>query len=193
MRKYYIIYTLLIIAYWCAMIITMSPKESKSITLPKTEEVVMTVNVPMPKATMPEMDLGDEIFQEAKEPEWGFDFDYIARVVAAESRGEPFEGQVAVARCIWNSAEAKMTTMEHIVEMPNRYADPVSADLVTDSVREACTYAFLGIELPTEENIEYFYSTKNGFYSKWHEENLEYVMTIGNHKFFKEKADETLG
>lgn len=187
MKKFYIVCTLLIVAYWCAMIVTITPKETIHITLPQTEAVVLTTKAPMPKATMPEMDLGDEIFQEASEPEWGFDFEYIARVVAAESRGEPFEGQVAVARCIWNSAEAKMTTLEEIVEMPNRYADPVSADLVTESVREACTYAFLGMELPTEENIEYFYSTANGFYSEWHEENLEHVMTIGNHKFFKEK------
>lgn len=182
MKKYYIACTLLIVAYLSAMIMTMAPKETHHITLPQTEVTVIAT-----KATMPEVDLDDEIFQEAREPEWGFDFEYIARVVAAESRGEPFEGQIAVARCIWNSAEAKMTTLEKIVEMPNRYADPVSANLVTESVREACTYAFLGMELPTEENIEYFYSTKGGFYSKWHEENLEHVMTIGNHKFFKER------
>lgn len=182
MKKCYIACTLLIIAYLGAMIVEMAPRKTHNITLPPVEETVLTT-----KATMPEIDLDDEIFQEATEPEWGFDFEYIARVVAAESRGEPFEGQVAVARCIWNSANAKATTLEEIVEMPNRYADPVSADLVTESVREACTYAFLGMELPTDENIEYFYSTANGFYSKWHEENLEHVITIGNHKFFKEK------
>ena len=183
MKKYYIACTLLIVAYFYAMIMTAVPNETPHITLPQAEVTVMST-----KATMPEMDLGDEIFQEAREPEWGFDFEYIARVVAAESRGEPFEGQIAVARCIWNSAEAKMTTLEEIVEIPNRYAKPVSADLVTESVRTACTYAFLGMELPTEENIEYFYSTKDGFYSEFHEENLEYVMTIGNHKFFKERS-----
>lgn len=182
MKKCYIACALLIIAYLAAMIIEMAPSKTHNITLPPMEVTVLTT-----KATMPEIDLDDEILQEATEPEWGFDFEYIARVVAAESRGEPFEGQVAVARCIWNSANAKCTTPEAIVEMPNRYADPVSSDLVTDSVREACTYAFLGMELPTEENIEYFYSTANGFYSKWHEENLEHVITIGNHKFFKEK------
>ena len=77
--------------------------------------------------------------------------------------------------------------MEEVVEMPNRYAPPVASDLVTESIRDACIYAFCGIELPTEEPIEYFYSTKNNFHSEWHEENLEFVMTIGNHKFFKEK------
>lgn len=125
--------------------------------------------------------------QEAKEPEWGFDFEYICRVVAAESRGEPYDGQVAVARCIWNSAINKGMTMEQIVELPNRYADPVSSNLVTESVRNACMDAFLGMNLPTEEDIEYFYSTQGGFVSAWHENALEHVVTIGNHKFFKEK------
>lgn len=126
-----------------------------------------------------------EIYMPAKEPEWGFDFDYICRVVAAESRGEPFEGQVAVARCIWNTAISRGISPEEVVEMPNRYADPVASSLVTESVREACMYAFLGMKLPTEEPIEYFYSTANGFVSNWHENALEHVITIGNHKFFK--------
>ena len=39
----------------------------------------------------------------------------------------------------------------------------------------------------TDEPIRYFYSTASGFYSAWHESSLEYVMTIGNHRFFKEK------
>ena len=183
MKKCYIVCGLLIIAYWCSLIAEMVPHRTHEITLPPME-----VNVATTKAIMPEMDLNDAIFREASEPEWDFDFDYITRVVAAESRGEPFEGQVAVARCIWNSANAKLKTPEEIVEMPNRYADPVSENLVTESVKTACMYAFLGIELPTEENIEYFYSTVNGFYSPWHENNLEHVMTIGNHKFFKEKG-----
>lgn len=133
-------------------------------------------------------DIPEEVAnQEAQEPEWGFDFEYICRVVAAESRGEPYEGQVAVARCIWNSAIKKGMTMEQIVELPNRYTDPAPSSLVTESVRDACTDAFLGMNLPTEEPIEYFYSTANGGYSPWHENNLVYVMTIGNHKFYKEK------
>ena len=183
MKKCYIACALLMASCWCATFIVATQKETSNIEPTKTEISVTTT-----KAIMPEISLDSEIVQEASEPEWAFDFDYIARVVAAESRGEPFEGQVAVARCIWNSAEAKTKTLEEIVDMPNRYAAPVNADLVTESVREACVCAFLGVDLPTEENIEYFYSTTNGFYSKWHEENLEYVMTIGNHKFFKEKS-----
>lgn len=176
---------ILIAAYTIATFwICTAPKETK-IELPEETEII-AYNVQYTSA--PEIEV-EEIPEEvvnkpASEPEWGFDFDYICRVVAAESRGEPYEGQVAVARCIWNTAIYKGITMEQVVEMPNRYADPVSIDLVTDELRDACRDAFLGINLPTEEPIEYFYS---GDWSQWHESTLEYVMTIGGHKFFKEK------
>ena len=176
---------ILIAAYTVATFwICAVPKETK-IELPEETEII-AYNVQYTSA--PEIEV-EEIPEEvvnkpASEPEWGFDFDYICRVVAAESRGEPYEGQVAVARCIWNTAIHKGITMEQVVNMPNRYANPVSIDLVTDELRDACRDAFLGINLPTEEPIEYFYS---GDWSQWHESALEYVMTIGGHKFFKEK------
>lgn len=123
----------------------------------------------------------------AQEPTWGFDFEYICRVVAAEGRGESYEGQVAIAQCIWNTAEKELMTFEEVVNIPNRYADPVPSEFVTQSVRDACRNVFLSVDSVTEEPIEYFYSTKDGGYSSWHEDNLVHVMTIGNHKFFKEK------
>lgn len=176
MKRYQFMGTLLLFIY-CSLAITMLNNPSTpQIVLPEPEEEIILTTIPE-----------DVYNQEAKEPEWGFDFDYICRVVAAESRGEPFEGQVAVARCIWNSSLAKGISMEEVVELPNRYADPVNENLVTVELRDACINAFLGIDLPTDEPIEYFYSIKNGGYSRWHEKNLEYVMTIGNHKFFKEK------
>ena len=176
---------ILIAAYTVATFwICAAPKETK-IELPEEIEIIA---YDVQYTSAPEIEV-EEIPEEvlnkpASEPEWGFDFDYICRVVAAESRGEPYEGQVAVARCIWNTAIYKGITMEQVVNMSNRYADPVSIDLVTDELRDACRDAFLGINLPTEEPIEYFYS---GDWSQWHESALEYVMTIGGHKFFKEK------
>lgn len=111
--------------------------------------------------------------------------EYVERVVAAESRGESLLGQMAVAQCIRETAEATGQTTEQVVKVKNQYAQPVSANEVTDSVREACYRVFYMEENAVDDNIRYFYSTVNDFYSKWHEENLEYVCTIGNHKFFK--------
>ena len=130
--------------------------------------------------------------QEARMPEFCYDYEYVMRVVAAESRGEPYEGQLAVAQCIRETSERTMMTPEAVVKQINpngtrQYAQPVDMSVVTDSVRDACCDVFvLGISA-TDEPIRYFYSTVSGFYSAWHENSLEYVTTIGNHRFFKEK------
>ena len=130
--------------------------------------------------------------QEARMPEFGYDYEYVMRVVAAESRGEPYEGQLAVAQCIRETSERTMMTPEEVVKQVNpngtrQYAQPVDLSVVTDSVRDACCDVFvLGVSA-TDEHIRYFYSTASGFYSAWHENSLEYVTTIGNHRFFKEK------
>lgn len=116
-----------------------------------------------------------------------WDYNYVLRVVAAESRGEPLKGQMAVAQTIYETAKATGKTPEQVVKVKNQYASPVSMSEVNDSVREACERVFIFDKKATDEPIRYFYSTVGGFYSSWHENNLEYVMTIGNHKFFKEK------
>lgn len=124
--------------------------------------------------------------QEAQMPEFGYDYGYVCAVVAAECRGEPYEGQLAVAQCIRTSAERKMLTPEEVVKLPNRYADPCTYAPDIELVRDACCDVFVHGISATDEPIEYFYSTVGGFVSEWHENNLEFVMEIGNHKFFKE-------
>ena len=129
--------------------------------------------------------------QEARMPEFGYDYEYVMRVVAAESRGEPYEGQLAVAQCIRETSECTTMTPEEVVKQVNpngtrQYAQPVDISVVTDSVRDACCDVFVHGISATDEPIRYFYSTASGFYSAWHENSLEYVTTIGNHRFFKE-------
>lgn len=137
----------------------------------------------------------DEVLvqQEACMPEFGYDYEYVMRVVAAESRGEPYEGQLAVAQCIRETSECTMMTPEEVVKQVNKngtrqYAQPVDLSVVTDSVRDVCRDVFVHGISATDEPIRYFYSTASGFYSAWHENSLEYVMTIGNHRFFIERG-----
>lgn len=128
--------------------------------------------------------------EEARMPEFSYDYEYVVRVVAAESRGEPYEGQLAVAQCIAETAQRSLLNPEEVVKQVNKngtrqYAQPIAESEVTQSVRDACLDVFVYGYCATDEPIQYFYSTKNGFYSKWHENSLEFVVQIGNHKFFK--------
>lgn len=117
--------------------------------------------------------------------EIGWDFDYVVRVVGAEARGEPWEGKLAVCQCIQETAERTGKTPYEVVQ--KGYASPISHD-VTDGmedVNEACLLVFLNGYKPFAEPIQYFYSTENGFYSKWHESQV-FCFEIGSHRFFKE-------
>ena len=151
---------------------------------------ILVHNDPEPKE---EQELDESLVQqEARIPEFGYDYEYVMRVVAAESRGEPYEGQLAVAQCIRETSERDMMTPEEGVKQLNKngtrqYAQPVDLAVVTESVRDACCDVFVHGISATDEPIRYFYSTASGFYSAWHENSLEYVTTIGNHRFFKEK------
>ena len=112
-------------------------------------------------------------------PELNYDYDYVLRVVAAECAYEPFEGKLAVAQTIRETAEKKGIPPEEVVRTPNQYASPASMEIVNDEVREACKIVLINGESITDEPIQYFYSTRGGFVSAWHENSLEYVFTIG--------------
>lgn len=125
--------------------------------------------------------------QPATIPDLGWDWDYVLGVVAQECRGEPYDGQMAVAQCILDTAQLRNMTPEEVVKLPNRYASPLNNDKAKSDVEDACIAVFILGERITSEPIEYFYSTVGGKYSHWHETDLIHVMTIGNHKFFKTK------
>ena len=145
-------------------------------------------NLNLQKETVKSFNLSScECAKEAQLPEFGYDFDYVVGVVATESRGEPYEGQVAVAQCILETSRKTLLTPEEVVKMKNRYAIPCETQEEKDLVMDACIDVFIHGEKAFDEPIEYFYSIRGGFVSVWHENNLEYVATIGNHKFFKER------
>lgn len=159
-----------------------------------TQVIPTEIIVPSDSEPKEEQELEESLVQqEARMPEFGYDYEYVMRVVAAESRGEPYEGQLAVAQCIRETSACTMMTPEEVVKQVNpngtrQYAQPVDISVVTDSVRDACCDVFVHGISATDEPIRYFYSTVGGFYSAWHENSLEYVTTIGNHRFFMERG-----
>lgn len=121
----------------------------------------------------------------APDEEIGWDFDYVVRVVGAEARGEPWEGKLAVCQCIQETAERTGKTPYEVVQ--KGYAAPVGCETLDgmEEVNEACLLVFVNGYKPFTEPIQYFYSTRNGFYSKWHESKY-FCYEIGSHRFFKE-------
>lgn len=105
----------------------------------------------------------------------------IEQVVSAESRGEPYDGQVAVAQCILNACLKDGITPEQAIKKykyTNARVEP------TASVRKAVAAVFDRGEGITEEPILYFYNPAITT-SKFHESQT-FVIEIANHRFFKE-------
>lgn len=181
------LFAVIVVAFWLTYCIVFLsslkvrsiPQEVDNATLVAPEPKVQIIyNLP---------DIPSEVAnKEAQMPEFGYDYGYVCAVVASECRGEPYEGQLAVAQCIRTTSERKWLTPEEVVKLPNRYADPCIYAPDIELVRDACCDVFVHGISATDEPIEYFYSTVGGFVSEWHENNLEFVMEIGNHRFFKE-------
>lgn len=118
--------------------------------------------------------------------EFGYDFNYVVRVVGAEARDQPFDGIMAVAQCIRTTAEKRGITPEQVVKIKNRYAAPVSESCTDnmDTVNEACLLVFLYGESAVDDEIEYFCmkTTNSSFHN-----SLRYVCTIGDHNYYAER------
>ena len=109
--------------------------------------------------------------------------DLVERTVAAEARGEPLEGQVAVAQTIYQRCILYNQTIEEVL-IPGQYAAPYDEE-VSDTTKEAVSLVFDQGVMEVSEPIMAFYNPSKGW-SRWHEEDLVYVTTIGGHKFYKE-------
>lgn len=105
----------------------------------------------------------------------------IEQVVSAESRGEPYDGQVAVAQCILNACLKDNITPEQAIK---KYKYTSARVEPTSSVREAVAAVFDSGEGVTDEPIIYFYNP-NLCESEFHESQI-FVIEIQNHRFFKE-------
>ena len=111
------------------------------------------------------------------------ELELVARVVHAEAAGEGHDGQVLVAQCILNTAEATGKRPDEVVLEPKQYAAP--AKEASDEVKEAITAVFLDGYEVTAEPVRYFYAPAR-CESEWHETALDFVLEHGGHRFFKQ-------
>lgn len=132
---------------------------------------------PIPEET-PETELPEARFRLTADERY-----HIEAVVAAESRGEDFDGQCLIAQCILNTIEATGKTVYDVLYEPRQYASPNYDE--HHLVSEAVSAVFDDGYEVTEEPVRYFYAPAR-CYSEWHEENLVFIQEHGGHRFFKE-------
>lgn len=104
----------------------------------------------------------------------------IERVVAAEARGESFEGQAAVAEVIYNRCINRCLSVEEVIWADKQFAYPYGGEISKDT-KEAVAAVF-DYELLSLDGAEYFHA--DYVLPSW-AEDMEEVCRIGNHIFYK--------
>lgn len=85
------------------------------------------------------------------------DLELIARVVAAEARGESLEGQMAVAQVIKDRSDLWGKSPEEIVLAPAQFADPYGGE-IPETTWDAVESVFLDGERVFSEPVTHFYA-----------------------------------
>lgn len=111
------------------------------------------------------------------------EYDFICSVVMSECGHEPYNGIVAVAQCLKNAMKRDDLTAYEAVK---RYGYTRNRKTPNNAVRRAVADVFCHGKGVTDEPILYFYNPKLCT-SAFHE-SQDFVIEIGNHKFFKRKG-----
>lgn len=122
-----------------------------------------------------------------------YEYELVTNIVCGEAGNQPYWGKVAVASCILNACLFENKRPEDIQKMYG-YAGWKSIEefeaeclkayentILADEVREAVEQVFNRGEVYSD-NVYWFYNPSAG-YSSFHE-SMNYIDTIGNHKFF---------
>lgn len=104
----------------------------------------------------------------------------IERVVAAEARGESFEGQAAVAEVIYNRCINRCLSVEEVIWADKQFAYPYGGEISQDT-KEAVAAVF-DYELLNLDGAEYFHAD---YVTPYWAEDMEEVCRIGGHIFYK--------
>lgn len=104
----------------------------------------------------------------------------IERVVAAEARGESFEGQAAVAEVIYNRCINRCLSVEEVIWADKQFAYPYGGEISQDT-KEAVAAVF-DYELLNLDGAEYFHAD---YVTPYWAEDMTEVCRIGGHIFYK--------
>lgn len=114
---------------------------------------------------------------------------WLSRIISAESKGEPFKGQIAVGNVVLNRVDSKMYPNSiYGVIFDRKYGtqfSPVSSGTIyqkpTASAIAAAKICLEGYTLSDE--ILFFYNPKIAT-TNWIDRARTYEFTIGSHKFY---------
>lgn len=128
------------------------------------------------------------LITEAPKPEINYELKILAKIVAAEALGEPFQGKLAVASVVINRVEAKEfpNTIQEVIYQKNQFHG-VSSPLFNQPNKDCYRAAKRALEGAIITEALYYANTDTATNKGW----LRYIREIypnqekiGNHTFF---------
>ena len=112
--------------------------------------------------------------------DYAAEMELVARVVAAEARGEPFIGQMAVAQVIADRASLWNMTLTEAVNRPGQFAKPYQGAL-SDETLDAVQRVLESGDRVFEDHVTHFHEA---WITPYWTKNKAFRGQIGNHKFY---------
>ena len=111
--------------------------------------------------------------------------DLVERIVAAESRGESIECQMAVAQTIKDRCLTREQTVTEVCTAPYQFAKPYQGE-ISDRVKDAVKFTFDNGDSVLDYPTTHFYAWKLIDPPYW-TENKDYRGEIGGVRFYGDK------
>ncbi len=118
------------------------------------------------------------------------DLNWLSRVISAESKGEPLSGKIAVGNVVLNRVESdEFPDSVHDVVFDTaggvQFTPVANGSIHNEPTKESIIAAKICLEKYkiTDKNVLFFFNPSIST-STWIPENRDYVMTIGQHKFY---------
>lgn len=116
------------------------------------------------------------------------DIDLMAKLIYAESRGEPYDGKVAVASVVLNRVLSPSfpDTIEEVIFQKNAFSCVNNRNIIAspDEICYKAVYDAISGKDPTNEAL-YFYNPSIATCSWMKQTEKKDIKSIGNHVFFK--------
>lgn len=111
----------------------------------------------------------------------------VAKMVFAEAKGEPYEGQVAVAKVIFNRVNSHLypNTVKEVLYQKGQFGPIASGAFQKAKPTELQYKAVMQAINGGLDGALFFFNPKTSKDSsvRWFRENTRYIKTIGNHEF----------
>lgn len=111
--------------------------------------------------------------------------DLVERVVAAEARGENFQGQMAVAQVIRDRCRLWGKSVEEVIFAPNQFAAPYEGE-ISGTTEASVGLVFEGGHDIFDVPVTHFYAHDLIEEPEWAKE-MFFIESIGGHSFYAER------